>query len=238
MSTHYFSKDFAKQFRNECALYSPMPEYQHGNLLIKQFSGVDTEMVILGERLTEKFFNTKLIAQIIITLRNEEIPAARKLFNMATALKNVCEAYLLTEPYTARYYNDLISLFDSFSKLIQAFKMDFDKKVCGQLTTYYIHGSAENIAAESASLIPVIELTDFYLNNMLSYYNYFIATWQYEANNNNNNKGIAVTTHMADYLQALMMCTEETIARIENTRSLLLAWEAQMQIKEEQELYN
>ena len=35
-----------------------------------------------------------------------------------------------------------------------------------------------------------------------------------------------------------MINTEETIAGIEETRSLLLTWEAEMEIKEEQELYN
>ncbi|HEX6427043.1 MAG TPA: hypothetical protein VF008_05125 [Niastella sp.] len=235
MSYHYFGKDFAKKFRNECELYSTNPEYQQGNLLIKQFTGDDTEMVILGERLTEKFFKTELISQITLTLRNEDIPATRKLFDMTTTFKNVCKAFLHIEPYAAPHYHDLIAMFDSFSRLIYSFNMDFDKKVCGQLTTYYVHGSSENIVAESSSLIPVIELTDFYLNNISAYYNYFIDTWQYEAN---NNKSIALPTHMADYLQALMMYTQKTIASIENTRSLLLAWEAQMQIKEEQELYN
>ncbi len=235
MSHHYFGKDFAKKFRNECELYSPTLEYQQGNLLIKQFTGDDTEMVKLGERLTEKFFHTQLIYKILISIRNEDIPTIRKLFNMAITLKKVFKAYLQIEPSTALYYNDLIALFDSFSKLIDAFEMDFDKKVCRQLAAYYVHGSAENIVAESASLIPVIELTDFYLNNISAYYNYFIDTWQNEAS---NSKGIGLTTHMADYLQALMLCMQETMACIENTRSLLCAWETQMQFKEEQELFN
>lgn len=235
MSAHYFGKDFAKKFRNECELYSSSPEYQQGNLLIKQFTGDDNEVFKLGERLTEKFFNTQLIYQTLISIRNEDIPSARKLFNMSITLKKVFKAYLQIEHSSALYYNDLIALFDSFSKLIDAFEMDFDKKVCSQLIAYYVHGSSENIAAESSSLIPVIELTDFYLNNISAYLNYFIDTWQNEAK---NSKGICLITHMPDYLQALMLCTQETIACIENTRSLLLAWEAQMQFKEEQELYN
>ncbi|THU39529.1 hypothetical protein FAM09_13575 [Niastella caeni] len=235
MSNHYFSKDFAKKFRSKCELYAPTQEYQYGNLLIKHFEGNKAEMAVIGERLTEKFFNTEVISQIILTLKNEGFPAAGKLFNMAITLKNIGKAYLLNEHYTACYYSDLTGMLDSFSNFLHAFKVDFGEKVCGQLATYYVHGSSANLAPECASLIPVIELTDFYLNNLSTYYNYFTATWQYEAT---NGKGVQATNYMADYLQALIMCTEETKTCIENIRSLLLTWEAQMQLKEEQELYN
>lgn len=234
MSHHYFSKDFTKRFRDECELYTSAAEYQHGNLLVKQYTG-DDEMDIIGEKLSEKFFNNQLINQIILTLKNEAFPVTRRLFNNVMILKKQCEAQIQTEPYTARYYNKLITMLNSFSVLINNFYQDFNEHVCGQLTTYYAKGSAKNIVAESASLIPVIELTDIYQNNISAYYNYFVAASQYEMKNDN---GIALDTLMADYLKALELCTEEIIACNENTRSLMLAWEAQMQIKEEQELYN
>lgn len=237
MSLQSFSKDFAKQFRNECELYTPALEYKKGNLRVRQFNGDHAEMAILGERLAEKFFNTHLICQILLSIKHKAIPASRRLFNKVLELKNESEASLHLEPYTANYYNGLIHMLDSYSKLIISFKTDFEEQVYGQLNKYCtdILRSDGSAVAESSSLTPLIELTEFYLKNILAYYNYFIVSWQNEAN---NNKGIALTTHLADNLQGLMLYTEDAIACIENTHSLLLVWGAQMEIKEEQELYN
>jgi hypothetical protein len=71
----------------------------------------------------------------------------------------------------------------------------------------------------------------------LSYYNYFIVLWQQETENSKN-KGVALTTQVADYLETLIVLTETSVVDIEATYDLLLIWETQMGIKEEQELYN
>ena len=237
MSLQSFSKDFAKQFRNECELYTPALEYKKGNLRVRQFNGDHVEMAILGERLAEKFFNTQLISEILLSIRNEAIPAARRLFNKVVEIKYESETSLLLEPYTANYYNGLIAMLDSYSKLIIAFKTDFEELVYRQLNKYCtdILGSDGSPVADSSSLTPLVELTEFYLKNILAYYNYFMVSWQNEAN---NNRGIALTTHLAEDLQGLMLYTEDAIACIEDAQSLLRAWETQMEIKEEQELYN
>jgi hypothetical protein len=239
MSHTHYNIEFAKQYRNECGLYSPVQEFQYGNVLVKQVAGDEAEMAELGKRITEKFFNSHLIYHLLHTLKNDDFPAARRLLNKVTALRKECEAYLQQEPYTAHYYHDHIAMFQSFSELIDAFNTDFQEQVYSQLNQYYatLHTSTECPVAESSSIAEVIGSTEFYLKNILAYYNYFIVTWQSEANNNND-KGVQLATYMGDHLQALIVYTEEMVACIENTRSLLLTWVEKMEIKEEQELYN
>jgi len=242
MSHHHFSKDFTKQFRNECGLYSPTPEFQYGNLLLKQFTGDDAEMAIIGETLSEKFFNRQLIDQIIHTLDNDDFPAACRLFNRVIALKKECEDYQRREPYTGHYYREQISMLGSFSELTHAFHIDFHEHVYEQLNNYYeaVQGSKECPVAESTSLRDIIDLTEFYLKNILAYYNYFIVSWQFEVNGSKATgmKGVQLTTYMAGHLQVLIVHIEGIMASIENTRLLFLTWEELMEIREMQELYN
>ncbi len=79
MSHHYFGKDFAKQFRNECGLYTATPEYHFGNLLVKQFAGNCEEVNAIAEDLTETFFNTQLVYKVMLAINNKAIPATNKL---------------------------------------------------------------------------------------------------------------------------------------------------------------
>ena len=237
MSHQYFSKDFAKQFRCECELYSAVEQYQFGKMQVTKIKGVEAEMPEIGRILSEDLLNTQVIKQILFTLRNDNLPAARKLFKEVSLLREQCEAYLVQEPYTARFYNERIEMLLSFAELIGSFNNDFRNQVFTQLSVYYagLLKPVEDPIAESSSLSEIMTLTDFYLKNILSYYNYFIAAWQMEAN---NSKGVQVSTCMADHLQALILFIEEMIIGVEETRSLLMHWEAQMETREEQELYN
>lgn len=237
MSHQFFSKDFAKQFRSECDLYSPVEQYQYGKLRLTKIKGTDAEMPAIAQMLSEELLNHQLLRRLLFTLKNENLPAAANLFNEVTTLKNQFEAYLAREPYTARFYNERIEMLLSFSALVRSFCNDFRDQVYSQLLAYYSNllKAVEGPVAESTSLSEITTLTDFYLKNILSYYNYFLVAWQFEAN---NSKKPQVTTYMADHLQALILYIEELIAGVEKTRSLLLQWEAQMMIREEQDLYN
>ena len=237
MSFQNFSKDFAKQFRDECELYSHAGEYQYGKMLVKIVKGNHWDMSFTGKKLTEQFFNTSLIAHILHTLRNDNLSAARELIKNIQAIGSQFETYIKEEPYTAQYYNDRIAMLNSFSELIDAFYNDFEVQVYSQLNNYLknIAGPAECPVAESSSLTELVVLAEFYLKNILSYYNYFLVTCQLEEN---NSKGVQLTTYMADHLQHLIVYIEELIAGIEDTRLMLLNWEEKMAIMEEQELYN
>jgi hypothetical protein len=70
---------------------------------------------------------------------------------------------------------------------------------------------------------------------MLQYYNYLIGMWQYETN---NGQCADVTTQTAEYLQCLMELTENLLICLEDSCKLFNKWEAQMDEKKQQELYN
>lgn len=240
MSPQPFNKDFARHFRNESELYTLKEEFPFGNLLIRQYASDNGEMSVTGEKLIDQFFNTRLLHKILHTLKNDNLPFTRKLFNKIITFKNECETYQQQEPYTALFFKDHIAMFISFSRLMNAFKNDFQNKVYAPLDQYYtcLVESVNIPAADSSSLVQIIELTEFYLKNISNYYNYFITTWQFEVNNSRSRKGIQLTSYMANQLQALISYTEDLMDCTENIRSLLLTWETQMEIKEQQELYN
>jgi hypothetical protein len=237
MSFNYFGKDFAKQFKYESDLYSQTPEYHHGNLLVKQFTGNYDELNTLGDELAEIFFNSKLISLIVCTIRNEAIPTTSQLYKLITEIKGNFEYDLQLEPYTAHYYKDHIAMLDSFAQLINSFRKYLDENVNSQLFRFqlYIHTAENSYVAESSSLTEITEQMEFYLKNILSYYNYIIVACQYESSNGN---GVDLTTYMADYLHDLIIKSEETIACIEDLRTLILTWVAEIGIRDDQEIYN
>lgn len=241
MSHNDFSKDFAMQFRNEGELlYTAVEEFPFGNLLIRQYTSDNGEMSITGEKLIDQFFNTRVIAGILYNLKNENSPNARKLSGKIRSLKNECETYQQQEPYTAHFYKEHIAVFSSFAELIYALTNDFQAQVYDPLNQYYTHliESANIAAAESSSIAQIIDMTEFYLKNILAYYNYIVVTWQSEANNSQSNKGVQVTSYIAGQLQELIAYTENLMEGIDNIRSLMLSWIVQTEIREEQELYN
>ncbi|OQP63866.1 hypothetical protein A3860_23305 [Niastella vici] len=235
-----FSKDFAKQFRSESELYTATEEFPFGNLLIRQYAGDNGELSAIGEKLIDTFFNTRFIAQLLHSLKNENLPIDRQLLNKIKWFKNECETCQQREPYTARFYKDHIAMLLSFSELMNALINDFQDQVYDPLEQYYTHltESANIAAVESSSIAPIIDMTEFYMKNILAYYNYIVTAWQFEASNSRSDKGVQLTSYIADQLQELMAYTENLIDSIDNIRSLMLCWIAQIQITEEQELYN
>ena len=71
---------------------------------------------------------------------------------------------------------------------------------------------------------------------MLAYYNHFIVIWQNEADN--SQKGLRLTTQVAEHLSELIAVTELVIASAESTRDLLVSWDAHIQLSEVQALFN
>ena len=232
-----FNKDFANQFRGECELYSTVNEYQFGKMVIKIVKGPDTDIPVTGETLTEIFFSCRLIAQILNFIRNENLSSAKRLTGNVKALNYQLETYLKEEPYTAHYYNDRIAMLNSFTELIDTLRKDLGMHIYSMWSNNLknLSAPAEYPAVESSFLSDAIIITEFYLKNIFSYYNYFLVTWQYESS---NDKGIQLTTYMADHLQALIGYIEEMMTGLEATRSLLLDLEQRMETVNEQELYN
>lgn len=238
MSTEPFSIAFARQFRQEYTLYSATEEYQHGSLLFKQVTGELAAIGPLAALVAKKLHNAQLINRIITKLENEDIPQANYLCAIINSMSNEFNAYVEHEPYTARYYNDLIAMLDSFQKIADAFEKDVCEEVAGNLKHIYtaIDEQHSTVDIDDNYANTITEQIDFYLKNMLGYYNHFITIWQNEADN--NQKGPRLTTQVADHLSELIAVTELVIASMENTRELLLTWDAHMHMSEMQELFN
>ena len=238
MSAEPFSTAFARQFRQEYTLYSATEEYQHGSLLFKQVAGDSAEIGPLAALVAKKLHNAQLIYRIVAKLENEDIPQARYLCSIINSMSNEFNAYVQHEPYTARYYNDLIAMLDSFQKIADAFEKDVCEEVADKLKNIHtaITEQHSTVDIDDNYANTISEQIDFYLKNLLAYYNHFITIWQNEADN--SQKGPRLTTQVADHLSELIAVTELVIAGMENTRELLFTWDAHMQMSEVQALFN
>jgi len=237
MSPEPFSTAFARQFREEYTLYSATEEYRHGNLLFKQVTA-DTEIGPLAASVAEKLHSAPLIYRIIAKLANEDIPQALYLCAIIDSMSSEFNAYVEHEPYTARYYNDLISMLDSFQKIAGAFEKDVCEELADTLKKIHaaIHDRHSDVNIDDNYVNTEIEQIDFYLKNILAYYNHFIVIWKNEADN--SQKGPRLTTQVADHLSELIAVTELVISGMENTRELLVTWDAHMQTSEALTLFN
>jgi hypothetical protein len=237
MSTEYFSKDFADQFRQEYALYTPLEEYQHGNLLFMQVAGIPEEIEILAISVTKKLYHAPFIYRLINKLKNEDI---QQVSNLCAAVKDLCDEFhvcIQNESYTSGYYNDLIATLDSCYDLASALKKDICIQVSYELKRVYtgLHEQRSGFDLKATYPYAIAEEIGYYLKNMLVYYNHFVVTWQ---NEKDNNKGIQLTTQVSDYLSELINVIEQVICGMEDTLDLFLTWEAQMDIMEDQALFN
>ena len=237
MSTEYFSTDFANQFRQEYALYTPVEEYQHCNLLFRQFTGRPAEIKTLAISVTRKLYHVPLIYRLISKLENEDNQQLNNLCAVVKNLANEFHAYIQHEPYTSGYYNDLIATLDSFHELAGAFKMDICGQVSNKLKDVYkgLHEQHSDFDLNSTYPYTIAEEIGFYLKNMLVYYKHFVVIWR---NESENKKGIRLTTQVADHLFGLVNDIEEVINCMEGTLDLFLTWEVQMDNTEDQALFN
>ena len=236
MSTEYFRKDFANQFRQEYELYTPVEEYRQGNLLFRELShsnGIEA----LAISVTKKLYHAPLISRLIDKLRNEDIRQVGNLCAVVTNLRNEFHTYIQNEPYTSTYYKDLIATFDSFHELINTLKKDMYEQTLDSLMKTYtgIHEQHSRFDIDITYAYTRTEEIGEYLKNMLVYYNHFVISWQNEAG---NKKGINFTTQVADYLSELICVIEQVISNMEDTLDLFLTWEVQVDLMEDQALFN
>jgi hypothetical protein len=239
MAPQFFNKDFAKQFQHGHELYFPTDEYQYGNLLLKKYNGNSMPVTYVGKEISDKLFQCRLIELITDKLEKDNLPAFEGLYNMTMGSIKECETYMQRELFTSHYYNDFIARLNSFSELIASFTSDITYEVLDVIkgNNPDAHRSSENESIGYPFFDPNKKVIEHYLKNILPYYNYFIVLWRQETEDIEG-KGVALTTQVADCLETLIVFTETAVVDIEATYNLLLIWETQMVIKEEQELYN
>jgi len=238
MSSKYFTKDYSKQFRQEHIEYPSTEEYQHGNLLFRQFKGSYSARTSLAVAVTKKLYHTQLIYKTLIRLENKYTPDIGRLLVVAKAVRNEFRGYALNEPRTSNYYRELVVMLDNFYDLANETRKGMQGRVSGKLKKIYkgIHKKTKSSAFNGACVNPIVEQTDSHLKHIHAYYKRFLVIRQRETACGNKEAGL--TTAAAEYLSILIAFIEKVIAGIEDTRDRLLKWQKQMNVKEEQELYN
>ena len=237
MSTEYFNKDFADQFRQECTLYTAVEEFQNANLLFRQFAGNPTEIETLAVSVAKKIYQAPFICRLMNKIENEDI---EQVSSLCTVVKNLCDefhGYVQHESYTSDYYNDLIATLDSFFQLASAFKKEVCEQASNTLKKAYkgLHAQYSGFDFDGIYPYEIAEEIGYYLKNMLVYYNHFVVISQ---NETDDKKGIQLTTQVAEYLSELLNVIEQVITGMESTLDLFLIWEVHMEIRENQALFN
>lgn len=237
MSPDNFNKDFSKAFTQDCILYSAMEEYRHGNLLFRQFAGDADVMKPVAISVANNMYQGKLVSRILSVLENKSIPQIALLCTTANKIIDEFNSYIELEPYTSTHCHELINTLESFLELANSLNND----LCGQVSNklYDIDSSIyipdRHVDIDGLYLYEVIDKIEFYLKNLLTYYYHFLIVWQQE---NENCKGLAFTTQVADHLWELTGIIEMASDNLEDILDMLLTWEERMDICEEQALFN
>lgn len=237
MSPDNFNKDFARPFTRECVLYSPTEEYRHGNLLFMQFGRGNGEMKPIAIAVSKKMFQSQLVSRIIRVLKNNSLPQIELLRAAADNLIDEFNSHIQQEPYASTFCNELVHILGSFQELTNSLNTDF----CGQVSKKLkainacIHNPDQHMEIDGSYMYEVINQIEFYLKDLLTYYYHFLIVRQQE---NENGKGIGLTTQVADYLWELIGIIETVSDNIEDVLDMLLTWEVSMEMSEEQALNN
>jgi hypothetical protein len=237
MSPDNFNKDFARAFTQDCSLYSPTEEYRHGNLLFMQFGGAAGEMRFVAVAVSKQMYQSQLVSLITRTLKNRCIPQIGLLCTTANNIIEEFNTYLQHEPYTSNYFLELIHTLKSFYELVNLLIRDVCERISNDLKDIndIIYNPDHLTHIDSLYLYPAVDQIEFYLKNLLTYYYHFLTVKQQE---NENGKGIGLTTQVADCLCELIGQIEMTSDDLENVLDIILSWEVCMEMCEEQALYN
>jgi hypothetical protein len=233
-----YNKEFAKQFRHENFEYPAIETHTvYNHVLINQYGGLTNEMAVLAPWLSEKLHNTELVRCIIDKLENKDIPHSFRLLQYTKELGNLFNDSIDAEPYTARYYDGLITSLQSFCDLVSTFGEDMHTHLSCNLKQLN-EGQPEinnSWDIDSSFTNKILEVVAFYNNHIQTYHSYFSDALQHESS---NGKGIQVTTKVAHYLEELIALTEKMMTNLDDTREMLVIWEMEMDCRSDEELYN
>ena len=237
MQHHTINTSFVRQFRQESILYPWQGKQRYGNICIRQMAGKKDEIAALGRLLATKMDHSVVIGDIILKLKNEEIPATRKLFEFSHTLMGKFGAYKKVESCTAAYYDQLVAVLKPFMALIKTYQKNMQLPLLKTLTDYL----TDEADIEDAALIcsddidSIWELVRRYADEMHRYYEVVNFFLQQELDNNCAAK---VASRVEHYLLKLMTMIEKAICHAEFLDSRLEEWNAQMATSESGEMYN
>jgi hypothetical protein len=241
MSSYPFNPSFAKQFRQEQSVTFCAEEKPFDNIVISTYGRhTDAEINALGKSLNEQLFDNSIIHRLLTKLTQKDSQDAERLSAFVLEAHKELRTNASAEPFTAQYYKHLIELFASFLDLVDEYDTNGQELLLGNLNTCYFNETsfAVNQSVDSEEVSTMHRIIEDYLFQIGEYYQYFHILLQKETEQENDKNRVLVMSHVAYYLDTLITCTEKLIINIEATLDMLLEWEASLQNRESQVLFN
>jgi hypothetical protein len=241
MSSYPFNSSFTKQFRQEqpvsfCAEEKP---FQH--IVISNYGRMnESEINALGQSLNDKLFDNAIIYRLLTKLTQKDTRDTLRLTSFIQKTHEEITAHASAEPFTAQYYKHLIELIGSFLELINEYDANGQELLLGNLNAcYYNENSfAVNQSVDSEEIATMHRIIEDFMYQIGEYYQYFHILLQKEQDQEDNKSRVQVMSHVSYYLDTLITFTEKMIINIEATLDMLLEWEAALQNRESQSLFN
>jgi hypothetical protein len=241
MSSYPFNNSFTKQFRQEQTVTFCAEEKPIEQIVISTYRRTaDAEVNALGYALNEQLFDNAIISRLLTKLTQKDSQDVQRLITFIQEARQELRSHASAEPFTAQYYNHLLELLQSFLGLVNEFDTNGQELLLGNLNACYFNETsfAVNQSVDSEEVATMHRIIEDYLYQTGEYYQYFHMLLQKENSPESNSNRVQVMSHIAYYLDTLITCTEKMIINMEGTLDMLLEWEAGLQTRESQNLFN
>lgn len=236
MGRYPLSSSFTRQFRQEPAFHLDVEEVPCQHLLFKTFGRNETDIHSFSQWLAPQLHDEAIIHDLHDKLANHDIPETQRLYAFVQETSQKLVAQAKAEPYTAHYYIHLVSLLRSFMDLIDAFRMHGLQIIASPSTA--CSTATNNLPENSEAVGSLYSVMEDYQYQIMEYYQHFDLLLTKESADTENNGRVLVMSYVAHYLDTILHHTEKLISNTDSILEMLHSWEAAMQNREEQELYN
>lgn len=241
MSSSTFNPSFTKQFRQEQPVTFRAEEKPFQQLVVSTYSRVnDKDVNTIGKLLNEQLFDNAIIHRLLTKLTLKDTKDCARLAAFVQETHNELSNHASAEPFTAQYYKHLLELLASFQGLLTEYENNGQELLMGNLNACYSNETsfAVNQSVDSEEVATMHRIIEDFLYQVGEYYQYFHLLLQKESEQEENKNRVMVMSHVAYYLDTLITCTEKMIINMEASLDMLLEWEASLQNRESQMLFN
>ncbi|NII27578.1 hypothetical protein HB364_21020 [Pseudoflavitalea sp. X16] len=236
MGRYLLSSGFTRQFQQESTCHFDVAAIPCQHLLVKTFGHNETDIRSFSQWLAPQLHDEAIIQGLQDKLANHDIPATQRLYAFVQETSQELAAQAKAEPYTAHYYNHLITLLHSFLDLIDAFTMHGLQMIACSTT---VCSTAVNSQPENSEWVSkVYNVMEDYQYQIMEYFQHFELLLTKESAGTENNSRVLVKSYVAHYLDTILHHTEQLINNTDSILEMLHGWETALQNREEQELYN
>lgn len=236
MDRYPLTSSFARQFQQEESLHFAGETVPCRRLLFKNIRTTEQELRRIGNWLAPQLHDEVIMQNLRDKLIMLDVPGVNCLSAFIQKTRRDLDAQASAEPYTSHYYSHLIRLFDNFLLLVEDFNQHGVTMIASLCTEYF---NAENkipANAEAAGLAHCI-MEDF-MYQIMEYFQQFDMLLQKESASQENKGGLLVKSYVSQYLETMILHTENLIRNTDETVEMIRTWETALQAREEQVMYN